>query len=82
MDVLALHSAPSVWVDIKPEISINCNNEKGAIAVAILSTDDSDATTWIRPHEEGHILGVMSEGVGFDKRIHRGEARQGKEEDR
>lgn len=38
----------SVYIDIKPGSdpnSINCNNENGVIAVAILTTDDFDATT-------------------------------------
>ena len=50
---LANTSAPvpepvEVEIDIKPGSdpnSINCNNEKGVIAVAILTTDDFDATT-------------------------------------
>ena len=37
-----------VAIDVKPGSdpnSVNCNNEKGVIAVAILTTDDVDATT-------------------------------------
>ncbi len=47
-DILIASSVLTVDIDIKPGSdpnSINCNNENKTIAVAILTTDDFDATT-------------------------------------
>lgn len=48
LDFVSTPTTIVVDVDIKPSSdpnSINCNNDKGVIAVAILTTDDFDATT-------------------------------------